>query len=96
VAVLPEIDEPSAIAALSQVSERTRQRIDDEVKRIVTEAHDEAVQLLTDNRSRLDSLAETLVREETLDQPQAYAAAGLTPPAAPASAEATPALVGAT
>ena len=82
VAVLPPNDEASALAASSQVSERTRQRLDDEVKRIVTEAHDEAVRLLTDNRSRLDSLAETLVREETLDQPQAYAAAGLTPRAA--------------
>jgi cell division protease FtsH len=94
VAVLPPNDEASALAASSQVSERTRQRLDDEVKRIVTEAHDEAVRLLTDNRSRLDSLAETLVREETLDQPQAYAAAGLTPRAAPAPSEAAPALVG--
>jgi hypothetical protein len=37
-----------------------------------------------------------LVREETVDQPQACVAAGLTPPTAPASSEATPALVGAT
>jgi Peptidase family M41 len=77
-------------------SVRARQRIDDEVKRIITKAHDEAVRLLTENRSRLDALAETLVREETLDQPQAYAAAGLTPPAAPAAPEATRALVSAT
>ena len=96
VAVLPQNDEASGFAAQSQVSERTRQRIDDEVKRIVGEAHDETVRLLAENRSRLDSLAETLVREETLDQPQAYAAAGLTPPAAPAPSEAAPALVGAT
>jgi cell division protease FtsH len=96
VAVLPQNDEASALAVQSQVSERTRQRIDDEVRRIVGEAHDEAVRLLAENRSRLDSLAEALVREETLDQPQAYAAAGLTPPAAPSSAEGTPALVGGT
>ena len=63
----------------SQVSERTRQRIDDEVKRVVEEAHDEAIRLLTENRSRLDGIAEALLREETLDQPQAYAAAGLAP-----------------
>jgi cell division protease FtsH len=96
VAVLPQNDEASALAVQSQVSERTRQRIDDEVRRIVGEAHDEAVRLLTENRGRLESLAETLVREETLDQPQAYAAAGLTPPAAAAPSEAAPALVGAT
>ena len=33
-----------------------------------------------ENRSRLDALAEALLRDETLDQPQAYAAAGLAPP----------------
>jgi cell division protease FtsH len=96
VAILPQTDDASVIAAQPQISERTRQRIDDEVKRIVGEAHDEAVRLLTENRGRLESLAETLVREETLDQPQAYAAAGLTPPAAAAPSEAAPALVGAT
>jgi cell division protease FtsH len=75
-----------------QVSERTRQRVDDEVKRVVEEAHDEAIRLLTENRSRLDGIAEALLRAETLDQPQAYAAAGLAPPledAAPVGA-ATP------
>ena len=54
--------------------------VDDEVKRVVEEAHDEAIRLLTENRSRLDGIAEALLREETLDQPQAYAAAGLAPP----------------
>jgi cell division protease FtsH len=52
----------------------------DEVRRVVEEAHDEAIRLLTENRSRLDGLAEALLRDETLDQPQAYAAAGLAPP----------------
>ena len=64
----------------SQVSERTRQRVDDEVKRVVEEAHDEAIRLLIENRSRLDRIAEALLREETLDRPQACAAAGLAPP----------------
>ena len=77
VAVLPQ-DGEQAYPWMSQVSERTRQRIDDEVKRIVGEAHDDAIRLLSENRDRLDSLAEALVRAETLDQPQARAAAGLT------------------
>jgi cell division protease FtsH len=59
---------------------RTRQRIDAEVKRIVGDAHDEAIRILTEQRERLDSLAEALLREETLDQPEAYAAAGLAAP----------------
>ena len=90
VAVLPQDGEASALQGLTEVSEHTRQRVDAEVKRIVGEAHDEAIGLLTEHRDRLDSLAEALVREETLDQPQAYAAAGLTaqeaetPTAAPA------------
>jgi ATP-dependent Zn protease len=75
----------------SEVSERTRQRIDDEMRRIVGEAHDEAIQLLADNRESLDSLAEALYKAETLAGPEAYAMAGLkpsnaaTPPAEPAT-----------
>ena len=68
------------------VSERTRQRIDDEMRRIVADAHDEAVQLLGDNRERLEHLAEALFQAETLEGPAAYAAAGLaTTPAEPAA-----------
>jgi cell division protease FtsH len=94
VAVLPNDGEASALQGLTEVSERTRQRIDAEVKRIVGEAHDEAIRLLTQHRERLDSLAGALVREETLDQPQAYAAAGVPAPEAEA-APAEPALTGA-
>ena len=47
--------------------------------------HDAAVQLLADNREQLDSLAEALFQAETLEGPEAYAAAGLqTTPAEPA------------
>jgi cell division protease FtsH len=80
VAVLPQDEDGYRMYGASQVSERTRQRVDDEVKRVVEEAHDEAIRLLTENRSRLDKIAEALLRAETLDQPQAYAAAGLAPP----------------
>ena len=79
VAVLPQ-DGEQAYPWMTSASERTRQRVDDEVKRIVDEAHDDAVRLLSESRDRLDSLAEALVRAETLDQHQAYAAAGFTAP----------------
>jgi cell division protease FtsH len=96
VAVLPEDGEASALQGLTEVSERTRQRVDAEVKRIVDEAHDEAIALLTENRERLESLAEALVQAETLDQPEAYAAAGLAAPEAEAEApSAEPTLTGA-
>ena len=80
VSVLPQEGDGWALNGAPQVSERTRQRIDDEVKRVVEEAHAEAIRLLTENRSRLDGIAEALLREEALDQPQAYAAAGLASP----------------
>jgi cell division protease FtsH len=87
VSVLPQEGDGWAMNGASQVSERTRQRIDDEVKRLIEEAHAEAVRLLTENHSRLDGIAEALLREETLDQPQAYLAAGL---ASPPEEEAAP------
>jgi cell division protease FtsH len=52
------------------------------MRQIVGEAHDDAVQLLTENRERLDSLAQALFQAETLEGPAAYAAAGLDPAAA--------------
>jgi cell division protease FtsH len=89
--VLPQEGDGSGFPGYSEVSERTRQRIDDEMRRIVGEVHGEAAQLLTDNRESLDSLAEALYKAETLEGPEAYAAAGLepsdaaTPPAEPAT-----------
>jgi len=85
VAVLPQDGE--AYPGYSEVSERTRQRIDDEMRRIVGQAHDEAVQVLSENRDRLESLAAALFEAETLEGPEAYAAAGLDRPSAAAPAE---------
>jgi cell division protease FtsH len=68
----------------SQVSEATQQLIDAEVRRIIEEAHDEVRNLLERERDKLDSLAEALLREETLDEADAYRAAGIDRVAAPA------------
>jgi cell division protease FtsH len=87
--VLPQ--DGQASYGYPEVSERTRQRVDDEMRRIVTEEHEHAVQLLDDNRDRLEALAEALFRAETLEGPEAYAAAGLTPPSeSPAATEPAP------
>jgi cell division protease FtsH len=61
------------------VSERTQELIDEEVRRIVDEAHGQVVELLRENRDRLDALAAALLEHETLDEDDAYAAAGLGP-----------------
>jgi cell division protease FtsH len=79
--VLPQEEAAAGLRGYSEVSERTRQRIDDEMRRIVGEAHDDAVHLLNDNRERLESLAQALLQAETLEGPAAYAAAGLEPAA---------------
>lgn len=53
------------------------------MRRIIDEAHDEVRNLLERERERLDSLAEALLAEETLDEADAYRAAGIDRVAAP-------------
>ncbi|HZD71962.1 MAG TPA: ATP-dependent zinc metalloprotease FtsH [Actinomycetes bacterium] len=98
VSVLAQDGQASTIPGLSQASEHTRQAVDEETKRIVDEAHDQAARLLSENRDRLDSLAEALVRDETLDESEAYEAAGVEPPpeTEPVRQQPRPALSGAT
>jgi len=65
-------------------SEETRQIVDAEVRTIVEECYERALRLLNENRERLDNLAHALLESETLDEHDAYRAAGFdrTPPAA--------------
>jgi cell division protease FtsH len=76
---LPAEDRGPLLPGAAEVSEETRRLIDEEVRNLVGALHDEVSALLADNRPRLDSLAQALLEHETLDQPDAYAAAGLTP-----------------
>jgi cell division protease FtsH len=55
----------------------TRELVDTEVKRLVDEAHADVLALLRSERHRLDALATALLERETLDEFDAYAAAGL-------------------
>jgi cell division protease FtsH len=76
VAVLPSDDRP-IIPGATEVSPYTQELVDRETKRIVEEADDEVAALLRANRYRLDALAEALLEHETLDEDDAYAAAGV-------------------
>jgi cell division protease FtsH len=76
-AVLPTDGRGPFAVGGSDVSEHTQRVIDEEVRRIVDEAHDEVVALLQDNRGKLDSLAQALLEHETLDEDAAYQAAGV-------------------
>ncbi len=49
-------------------SEHTAQLIDEEISRILHEASDKAVDLLTRNRDKLEILAKALEQSETLDE----------------------------
>jgi cell division protease FtsH len=80
VAVLPQDGQGPLLPGVSEVSEETQRLVDEEVRQLVADAHDEVVALLGENRSRLDSLAKALLEHETLDQPDAYAAAGIEQP----------------
>jgi cell division protease FtsH len=75
--VLPSEAQGPLLPGASEVSPRTQELIDDEVHRIVEAAHKEVVALLTEKRPQLDKLAEALLEHETLDEDDAYAAAGV-------------------
>jgi len=67
------------------VAPGTRGLVDDEVRRLIDGCYAEAVATLRDNRERLDRLAHTLLERETLNEDEAYAAAGVARENAPAA-----------
>jgi cell division protease FtsH len=77
IAVLPRDGSGPLLPGVPETSAHTQQLVDDEVHRIVEEAHSSAVELLRENRNKLDSLANALLEHETLDEEDAYAAAGV-------------------
>ena len=80
VSVLPEDGQGPLLPGVSATSEHTQRTVDDEVHRIVESAHQEVTALLTEHRGQLDNLAQALLDAETLDAPEAYAAAGVEMP----------------
>ncbi len=72
--VLPgPADEPLFLPGTgSGPSEGTRELVDSEVRRIVDECYDEALEQLRRNREKLDALAHALLERETLDEADAY------------------------
>jgi len=58
-------------------SQGTLDAVDVEARRIVDECWDDALAMLAGNRDKLSALAEALLEAETLDEVEAYAAAGV-------------------
>jgi cell division protease FtsH len=89
IAVLPADQNGPLLPGSQAASETTQRLVDEEVRRIVEQAYDEVRRLLSDHRDQLESLTETLLREETLDEDAAYAAAQVTREVADTSQERT-------
>jgi cell division protease FtsH len=77
VAVLPRDGSGPFLPGVAEVSPETQRLVDEEVRRVVEEAHRNVITLLTENRDKLDALAHALLEHETLDEEDAYAAAGV-------------------
>ena len=77
VTVLPSDGQGPLLPGVSETSEATRRLIDEEVRRLVEGAHEDVTRLLSDHREQLDALAQALLKSETLDALDAYAAAGV-------------------
>lgn len=66
-----------------EYSEALATTVDRETRRIVDESYARAVSILTQERGRLDALAEALLQQESLDEPEIRAVIGLAPRAVP-------------
>ncbi len=91
VAVLAEDGAGPLLPGVSETSQETQRVVDEEVRKLVEDAHRGVVALLTEHRAQLDALAQALLDAETLDSADAYAAVGLPVPReepAPAAAPA--------
>jgi cell division protease FtsH len=86
VTVAPQDGQSPLLPGAEPISEATQELVDAEVRRIVDEQHDATRRLLDENREKLEALAEALLEHETLDEADAYAAAGIDRTPARASA----------
>jgi cell division protease FtsH len=77
IAVLPADGQGPLLPGVSETSEATQRLIDEEVHRLVETSHEEATRLLVEHRDALENLAQALLKAETLDAVDAYAAAGV-------------------
>ena len=81
VTMLPSPGQEQLIFDGNGPSPATREIVDAEVRRIIEDCYADAVETLRAHRPNLDRLAERLLDAETLDEEEAYEAAGLPRPA---------------
>jgi cell division protease FtsH len=73
-------DGQAPLPGASDISPVTQQLVDEEVRHLIEQAHEHVTQLMSANRAKLDALAQALLERETLEQDEAYAAAGIEAP----------------
>jgi cell division protease FtsH len=84
VSVLPgPNDEPTLFPGAGDASERTRELVDEEVRRILEECERTALAQLEAHREQLEALTRALLEHETLDEIDAYRIAGIARTQAP-------------
>lgn len=81
VSVLPAEGDPRMFG----VSEGTLDAVNSEIRRLIDEAYQKAISLLTDNRHRLEGIVAQLLEHETLDEAAVYEAAGIAHESTPSS-----------
>jgi cell division protease FtsH len=67
-------------AERGQYAEETAQKIDEEIKRILTDAHNKARQILTDYRGKLEIVTERLLQVEVMEGEELRRLLGIEPP----------------
>jgi cell division protease FtsH len=77
VAVVPADGHGPLLPGSGETSEHTQQLVDDEVRRLIDDAHHAVTDLLSAHRGQLDALTQALLQSETLDGIDAYRAAGM-------------------
>jgi cell division protease FtsH len=65
------------INGAAETSEATQRIIDEQVRRLIDTAHADVTAIVDAHRDQLEALAQALLRDETLDESDAYAAAGM-------------------
>jgi cell division protease FtsH len=75
VSVLPSDGAGPLLPGVSETSPEMQWLVDQEVRRLVDDAHADVTQLLGDHRDQLSRLSQALLAAETLDAVDAYAAA---------------------
>jgi cell division protease FtsH len=79
ITTLPSENDSPLLPGVQVASAETQRLVDREVRRIVSEAHNDVLALLAEHRDNLESLTNRLVAQESLDQDDAYRAAGISP-----------------